>query len=511
MKLTEMFLIEAQDYEGMFTKIIAICAKIALRSAYDMNHLEEQINRQIEVARTKLKKKDRIVWYLRYFRSVIAHQWMRHAPKEEKALLQPFLLDIVGNPPEDFDSVPFWLQHYLSLPIPAIHNFVFTNQSMLDVSTYFQRLEEEWKESTNQLSFADPLVHVLIDFGDGIKWVDTHRASCSKEAAAMGHCGNSPRQHTTDHLLSLRRFQMHDGKEVQTPLLTFIFDSENHSLTEMKGRGNAKPAEKYFPYIMALLKLPMIEDVVGGGYLPQNNFSMNDLTDAQRKEVFNANPSLMGWWDHYERTGELTDIIVKKLFREIGMHNLSKEVTYLVTPDTLSLRIDAHIWYSIMSANWMRSPWLTAATRTPADQNAIQKAEFHELWLSNEDEIKPVIENLEKQMAVKAKKKFADLIDRFDSALEGYHFVGTGGDHSFYECIVDLNAHELLTNIHQSEIKKLGRYHTNYASVIIDLSLELTDGGTFANWFLHEEEKCRQVLQKIFFKLDNAKKPRPHL
>jgi hypothetical protein len=53
----------------------------------------------------------------------------------------------------------------------------------------------------------------------------------------------------------------------------------------MKGKNNDKPVAKYHPYIIELLKLSIIKHVAGGGYKPENNFSLMDLTDEQLDDL----------------------------------------------------------------------------------------------------------------------------------------------------------------------------------------------------------------------------------
>ena len=52
-------------------------------------------------------------------------------------------------------------------------------------------------------------------------------------------------------------------------------------LGEMKGRGNQKPAATYHPYILKLLEKPFIKGIHSGGYQPEQNFSISDLSSDQ--------------------------------------------------------------------------------------------------------------------------------------------------------------------------------------------------------------------------------------
>lgn len=124
----------------------------------------------------------------------------------------------------------------------------------------------------------------IIDLSDvgfrGWKWVSLDRGSCEKEGAAGGHCGNTS-GNPGDNILSLRD----DGDRVH---LTFI---NNRGLVgEMKGRGNAKPSSRYHPAIIKLLLSNFVGSIGGGGYMPQNNFALTDLTPEQQEMVRKQKP-----------------------------------------------------------------------------------------------------------------------------------------------------------------------------------------------------------------------------
>lgn len=123
----------------------------------------------------------------------------------------------------------------------------------------------------------------------------------------MGHCGNSPRRGEKNvSILSLREPKQYGKEKLWYPHLTFILNGpgETGVLGEMKGRNNDKPVPKYHPYIIELLKDPRIKGIVGGGYLPEHNFSMNDLTKEQRMEIAAVNPNVgTTIRDYYEEHG----------------------------------------------------------------------------------------------------------------------------------------------------------------------------------------------------------------
>jgi hypothetical protein len=124
----------------------------------------------------------------------------------------------------------------------------------------------------------------ILNFPDGYHWVNLEKGYCDKESKSMGHCGNAGGR-WGDTILSLRNSE-------NIPHLTFILN--NGVLGERKGKGNEKPAIKYHPYIIELLKLPIIKELGKGRYLPENDFQLNDLSEEQTKELLKIKPTLGG-------------------------------------------------------------------------------------------------------------------------------------------------------------------------------------------------------------------------
>lgn len=151
----------------------------------------------------------------------------------------------------------------------------FTSANLKNLSDqYHEDLKNKQKSKPGRVG------KTILSFSDGYSWVDLERGYCEMEKESMGHCGNVGMSQG-DTILSLR-----DRKNV--PHLTFILN--NGILGEMKGRGNDKPSVKYHPYITELLKLPSIKRVKGGGYKPENNFKLSDLTEEERNELIQLKP-----------------------------------------------------------------------------------------------------------------------------------------------------------------------------------------------------------------------------
>ena len=174
-----------------------------------------------------------------------------------------------------------YLSHLTGINYSKIQNYNPTN-ARTPIED-LRELEQEFVElSEENLIPKNGTEKVLIDFGK-IAWYDLGKGSCGDEADAMGHCGNQPSEKPGDRVFSLRTKVDVDGKTYFKPHLTFIYN--DGFLGEMKGRANEKPAERYHQYIFELLKLPIIEGVIGGGYEPEHNFELDDLPDHMLKEL----------------------------------------------------------------------------------------------------------------------------------------------------------------------------------------------------------------------------------
>lgn len=326
-------LLEAQNYEDMFTSTFTLLAtpihaqslpsiKPQL-SPEELITLKAQVKDTIRWAKQTLKRKDRIVWYLRIYRLEITYK--RLAPAQAIDVLDAYRKESgeTYTPQDGGAYLKSNLEHFLSLPIPEIQDYVFNRQGIETVMHAFADLEYEWKQATSSMIPVSPEDDVIMDFGDGYCWVNLHKAYCPQEASAMGHCGNSPRQHSSDTILSLRQKVEKGGKWFWRPCLTFIMDSTRH-LTEMKGRGNDKPAAKYHPYILALIKSDIVAGITGGGYLASHNFSVADLPIEQAQELIAEKPHLATLRMLYDLEGWST-AVEEKVESVLGRGHLAIE------------------------------------------------------------------------------------------------------------------------------------------------------------------------------------------
>jgi len=196
---------EAQNYEQMFNDIFKFNPDPRIR---------QQISQDIDWARQRLRKNDRIVWFLRWLRVWLSSTGTgsgvtaTSAPNAFQHLNRR-----LGTAYGQGDIVPSpilkqRLEHFLSLPVPEIQNHVFRTESPRQLFDLFASDEAGWRqriEEERSLITPESEDEILIEFPDGYAWWLLPRGGCPVEAEAMGHCGNVPSQLPGDRILSLRR------------------------------------------------------------------------------------------------------------------------------------------------------------------------------------------------------------------------------------------------------------------------------------------------------------------
>lgn len=330
MYITDLF--EAQNYEDMFKSVFDIAQFLPTEES--KNHVMKSIRDDIKDAKKSLKKNDRIIWYLR----IVKYKWLNQmyktkfdgtgdqvreiASKIEKELNKLKKFSYIEKSANQALNRPFMLQidHFLSLPIDKIQNYVWTDQTSKELLDQFTEFEDEWKDTLGEngvrISSGDEMV---LQFDGGKKaWWLLDRGACREEGDKMGHCGNVPQEREGDQILSFRTAT--ENPDIWVPHLTFIRD-ENDYLGEMKGRGNEKPNKKYHPYIVKLLLSKYVEGVKGGGYMPENNFQLNDLDQATREKLIERKPQLASLYDLYKKEG-LSDRVKNKIYEKINVEGL---------------------------------------------------------------------------------------------------------------------------------------------------------------------------------------------
>jgi hypothetical protein len=313
-------IIEARGYDSMYQGFRNLWERYGFEVS-DSWHILRDFRMAMAQARKYLKREDRIVWYMRFMRvRQIHYAW--HQEHEEFSTNS--LFDKSAKPPQALvkidemwkDVLEQWeremgyplpydpvirrymfpaigqLSHFVAMAdqIPAIRDYRWERQSPDVLIHDLEAMELEWRDQRERdARYIDNQDPVLIQFPDGAMWAHLQRPSCDIEGRAMGHCGNSAAARDGDTILSLRTPTDRKGKVASQ--LTFILHRDG-TLGEMKGRFNQKPAREFHQYIVTLLLNPIVKGIRGGGYAEENNFSLRDLSKADREELQAKKPSL---------------------------------------------------------------------------------------------------------------------------------------------------------------------------------------------------------------------------
>jgi hypothetical protein len=314
----------AYDYEQMFRGLFA-----------DVPSFVPQVREVIKWCKLHLQKRDRITWWLKWLRLWaycvsaspigLQNEGMELTDEELQRLSEKYKglaareNARMGHANAQMMARRFMsgtvqteADHYLSLPIPEIQNVVWDRQSPEELFGFFRDKEEEWKKESRGLLLYRPHEgdRPVVTFGNGWAWWLLDRGYCPDEAKAMGHCGNvAGKYRPNERILSLRRSVMRGDREYLEPHLTFILDTDDDSLGEMKGRGNEKPAPQYHPYIIKLLESSLVKKVKGGGYLPEHNFRITDLPVKEQERLMELKPSLGTYLFRLRKEGKTPELV----------------------------------------------------------------------------------------------------------------------------------------------------------------------------------------------------------
>jgi hypothetical protein len=127
----------------------------------------------------------------------------------------------------------------------------FPNRPQVDLKQ-IKTLEEaldaaiEWHQTLEASgTITDESGEIIKQYPEGYYWIDLKTNNSPEEGNAMGHCGRDGNATT---LFSLR------DKKTKEPHVTIAYNDETGNITQVKGKQNKKPIEKYMKFVMDLLK-----------------------------------------------------------------------------------------------------------------------------------------------------------------------------------------------------------------------------------------------------------------
>lgn len=127
----------------------------------------------------------------------------------------------------------------------------FPNREQVDLKQ-IKTLEEaldaaiEWHQTLQASGqITDESGEIIKQYPEGYYWIDLKTNNSPEEGNAMGHCGRDGKATT---LLSLR------DKKTKEPHVTIAYNENDGTITQVKGKSNKKPIEKYMKFVIDLLK-----------------------------------------------------------------------------------------------------------------------------------------------------------------------------------------------------------------------------------------------------------------
>jgi len=127
----------------------------------------------------------------------------------------------------------------------------FPNREQVDLKQ-IKTLEEaldaaiEWHQTLQASGqITDESGEIIKQYPEGYYWIDLKTNNSPEEGNAMGHCGRDGKATT---LISLR------DRKTKEPHVTMAYDDKTGTITQVKGKSNKKPIEKYMRFVMDILK-----------------------------------------------------------------------------------------------------------------------------------------------------------------------------------------------------------------------------------------------------------------
>lgn len=349
-----VFVCEAAD--KYLPMVDSLGVQLANGKVVKVTEMDRTIARKVDETRKTLKREDRIVWALRFYKKALIDQliWMtrndpdyfkrrfRSPPAPEQPILVKQLQklsDVDITPFQEFDAddpesleAPYSgfstidainerIGHYVSVdeklgqtePLNAINALRLERQSFGEVISIFRRAEITLRhkrfpgaiemtptpEGPYDLKDKEGPVQTIIKFPDGWRWFDLHRA-CSP----MRDDRTAPSDIAiTGHCANVASKTGYTAFELAEPLennrwkhQAFFIMHPGGWLGEMKGRKNQKPSPRLEKYIYELLRREKRIRGVGrkGGHNPAHDFALSDLTKTHADILRQERPELFG-------------------------------------------------------------------------------------------------------------------------------------------------------------------------------------------------------------------------
>lgn len=181
------------------------------------------------------------------------------------------------------DNVITVLGHYFTKVLDYVNSPLHDNKPNVNKLSLNDALQKsnEWHKEIEQnqgKQIEDEDGELIMEFPDGFYWIDLQTRRSEQEGESMGHCGNT-NEGTT--ILSLRRNRY--------PYVTVAYNENERKITQIKGRGNKKPVERYHKYIVDLI-IELPAEKFKSEYDRSSDLLPEDLSEDLYKKLEEENP-----------------------------------------------------------------------------------------------------------------------------------------------------------------------------------------------------------------------------
>lgn len=348
-----VFVCEAAD--KYLPMVDSLAVQLANGQQVKVTDMDKTVGRKVDETRKTLKREDRIVWALRFYKKALIEQllWMVqndpgyfkrkfHAPPAPE---QPFLTrqlqklnDVDISPFQEFDAddpatmespysgfstidaINNRLEHYIAVnekygqtePENPINALRLDRQSFGEVVSVFRRAEVMLRRKTfpggiqmaptpdgpYDLKDNEGCVETIIEFPNGWRWFNLHRAYSAMRDDRYAASDIAITGHCANNAgkSGFTTFELAEplGNNRWKHHAFFVLHADGQ-LGERKGRKNQKPSPRLENYIFELLRQEKSIKGLGGpsSWNSSHDFALNDLTPSHLQILKKERPKLI--------------------------------------------------------------------------------------------------------------------------------------------------------------------------------------------------------------------------
>lgn len=209
--------------------------------------------------------------------------------RSKKKMLLQILDRWMDNRRDEYGYIMDWLRGRNEIAIE-------TDKIILKDLTFKQALDrsKRWHDEVAKIrggQIQGETGEVIKVFPDGFYWINLQTSYCSKESAAMGHCGNVVESRNVLYSLRKERY----------PYITVELNHRTGKIRQIKGRANTRPKSDFHPYIVwFILDKNLGVTGIDSIFRPETDFHVEDLSNSLLNKVIQEKPGMVFHFDNKE-------------------------------------------------------------------------------------------------------------------------------------------------------------------------------------------------------------------